>query len=125
MFKDLQNLSELKSRVHDFNVSRNWQEYHTPKNLACAISAEAGELLELFQWLTPEQSQSLENDSRQAVAAEMADILIFTLSLADTLQIDIAEAIINKLEKNAIKYPMDKTFDPFGKALEGISRFEN
>src|SRR6266568_5906848 len=112
VFKDIQNLAELGSRVHDFNASRNWQVYHIPKNLACAIAAEAGELLELFQWLTPEESQSLEVDYRQTVAAEMADILIFMLSLADTLQIDIAEAVINKLEKNAIKYPLDKPFDP-------------
>jgi dCTP diphosphatase len=109
------SISSLSMLVEAFNSDRGWRDFHTPKNLACAIVSESAELLELFQWLTPEQSQKIDTEYCQAVTAEMADILIFMLTLANTLQIDLAEAVINKLEKNAIKYPTGKSFDPFGK----------
>ncbi len=109
------SLSSLSTLVEAFNSDRGWREFHTPKNLACAIVSESAELLELFQWLTSEQSQKIDTEYCQTVAAEMADILIFMLTLANTLQIDLAEAVLNKLEKNAIKYPIGKSFDPFGK----------
>ena len=108
-------ISSLSMLVEAFNSDHGWQEFHTPKNLACAIVSESAELLELFQWLTPEQSQNIDTNYCQAVADEIADILIFMLTLSNTLQIDLAEAVINKLEKNAIKYPIGKSFDPFGK----------
>ena len=99
------SLEELALELRRFAGERQWEEYHTPKNLAAALIVEAAELLEHFQWLTPEQSQELPPESREAVAQEIADVLIYLTRLADRLQIDMLAAASAKMELNAVKYP--------------------
>lgn len=99
------NLTELQNQLRRFAEQREWQQFHSPKNLSMALSVEAAELLEHFQWLTEEQSASLSSPERDEVAAEIADIQIYLAMLADKLGIDIEDAVSAKLESNAIKYP--------------------
>ena len=94
--------------LRTFAAERDWDQFHSPKNLAMALNVEAGELLELFQWLTPEQSQNLPADKRARVAEEIADIQAYLIRLADKLDLDILDAVEHKIQKNAVKYPADK-----------------
>lgn len=101
--------SELKSLVQalrDFAQARAWEPYHSPKNLASALSVEAAELLEHFQWLTEAQSRSLMAEKRAEVGAEMADVFLYLLQLADKLDIDLVDAARSKMVVNARKYPV-------------------
>ncbi|MDQ0013696.1 NTP pyrophosphatase (non-canonical NTP hydrolase) [Variovorax boronicumulans] len=101
--------SELKSLVQalrDFAQARAWEPYHSPKNLASALSVEAAELLEHFQWLTEAQSRSLDSAKRDEVGAEMADVFLYLLQLADKLGIDLIDAARQKMVVNAQKYPV-------------------
>ena len=101
--------SELKSLVQalrDFAQARAWEPYHSPKNLASALSVEAAELLEHFQWLTEAQSRSLDSGKRDEVGAEMADVFLYLLQLADKLGIDLIDAARHKMVVNAQKYPV-------------------
>lgn len=104
-------LKKLQADLASFAAERDWDQFHTPKNLAMALSGEAGELLELFQWLTPEQSErnALSNESVKAIEDEMADVLLYLLSLADKLQVDVTVAAQAKLKLNAEKYPVEKS----------------
>src|ERR1700730_14029632 len=97
----------LQSRLREFASSREWDKFHTPKNLAMALAGEAGELLEVFQWLTPEESRQLSSDpvGQSRVAAELADILIYALRMADVLGVDLAAAVSSKIELNETRYP--------------------
>lgn len=101
------NLAELQQRLRAFAKERDWGRFHTPKNLAMALSVEAAELLEHFQWLTQAQSSSPESIDRSAVASEIADILIYLAMLSDKLGVDIEQAVYDKIETNAIKYPVE------------------
>ena len=102
------DVDALTRRLRAFAVERDWDQFHTPKNLAMALSVEAAELLELFQWLTPEQSRQVGNDlPHNAVADELADVMIYLVRLADVLGIDLDAAVETKLAKNAAKYPAD------------------
>ena len=101
-------LESLKSRIRDFSHARQWEKYHTPKNVAMAMIVEAAELLEHFQWLTPEESVALEPNIREDVRLEMADVLIYLVRLADLLEIDLLDAAADKLVLNAEKYPVDQ-----------------
>lgn len=102
-------LIELRDRLREFARAREWHRYHTPKNLAMALIVEAAELVEHFQWLTPAESQSLpDGDKREAIRDELADVLIYLIELADTLDVDLAAAARAKIAKNALKYPVDK-----------------
>jgi NTP pyrophosphatase (non-canonical NTP hydrolase) len=103
------SLQTLRAKLDAFATERDWNQFHNPKNLAMALTAEAGELLEHFQWLTPEQAANLPPDTREAVALECADVLLFLIRLADKLQIDLAAAANRKLELNAQKYPVEKS----------------
>ena len=98
-------LDSLTQALRRFAAERDWSQFHSPKNLACALSVEAAELLEHFQWLTEQQSDQLPPDKRAAVAREMADVLLYLLQIADRLQIDLVAAARQKLELNAAKYP--------------------
>lgn len=89
-----------------FAEAREWQPFHTPKNLAMALSVEAAELVECFQWLTPEQSARLDAGARRAVEHEMADVMLYLLRLADVLDIDLPDAARRKMVINARKYPV-------------------
>jgi dCTP diphosphatase len=104
-------LKQLQADLASFAAERDWEQFHTPKNLAMALSGETGELLELFQWLTPEQSERavLSDEAAQAVEEEMADVLLYLLRLADRLQVDIAAAAQAKIKRNAEKYPIEKS----------------
>ena len=101
-------LSKLNAALAEFVEQRDWDQFHNPKNLAMALAAEAGELLEHFQWLSEAEANSLETAQRNEVALEMADILMFLLRLADRLQVDLLKAAHKKLELNRRKYPADK-----------------
>ncbi len=102
-------LIELRDRLRDFTREREWDRYHTPKNLAMALIVEAAELAEHFQWLTPAESQSLRHGARhEAIRDELADVLIYLIELADALEVDLAAAVRAKIGKNALKYPVDK-----------------
>lgn len=101
------DLSALQQQLREFASERNWQQFHTPKNLAMALMVESAELLEIFQWMTPEQSQGVKTDPVQKAKAadEVADVLLYVLQLADQLGIDIPQAVGQKLLKNAQKHP--------------------
>lgn len=102
-------LAELIQQVVAFEAERDWAQFHDPKNLAMGLSIEAGELLERFLWMTPEETRKIIHDPRQsqAVGEEMADVLAYLLYLAHHLGIDLSEAFRNKMIKNAEKYPAD------------------
>ena len=105
----IQTLEQLANRVRDFGLERDWQQFHTPKNLTAALIVEAAELLEPFQWMTPEESLNLSAESHEAVRQEMADVLIYLVSLANCLNVDLLKAAEDKLALNAKKYPASKT----------------
>ena len=102
------DLTELQARLRVFAAQRQWQPFHSPKNLAMALMVEAAELQELFQWLTPEESQQLTADpaQKERVGEEMADVLLYLLQLADHTGVDLRDAVERKLVKNALKHPV-------------------
>lgn len=104
----IDSLDTLRERIRAFAKARAWERYHTPKNLAIALAVESAELLEPFQWLTPEESAALNDMQREAVRQEIADVLIYLTRLADLLDIDLLEAAADKLALNARKYPVEK-----------------
>ena len=99
-------MKEIKQKILAFRDERDWKKYHNEKDLAISISLEANELLENFQWRTSEEAIA---ESKQNIKEEMADILIYLVQLADKLDINIEEEVLNKLVKNAAKYPVDKS----------------
>ncbi len=101
-------LDGLRDRLRDFAAARDWDQFHSPKNLAMALSAEAGELVETFQWLTEEQSRRPTPEALAAAGEEIADVLLYLIRLADKLGIDPLAAADAKLLANAQKYPADK-----------------
>ena len=100
-------IEALAARLREFAAERHWEPYHSPKNLSAALSVEAAELLEHFQWLTEDESRKLPPDKREAVANEAADVLLYLIQLADKLNIDLMAAAHRKLELNRQKYPVD------------------
>ena len=108
MTKTTDSLETLRVQLAQFAAERDWEQFHNPKNLAMAVAGEAGELIEHFQWLTPEQAENLPPATRDEVALECADVLLFLLRLADRLGIDLAQAAQKKLVLNAKKYPVEK-----------------
>lgn len=105
MNTDLQSLTES---LREFAKDRDWDQFHSPKNLAAALSVEAAELLEHFQWLTEEQSRNLPTLAKAEVGAEAADVLLYLLQLCDKLQIDLMLAARKKLIVNGEKYPIER-----------------
>ncbi|WP_435627265.1 nucleotide pyrophosphohydrolase [Candidatus Ferrigenium straubiae] len=102
------NLTMLRDRLRTFAAERDWEQFHSPKNLSMALMVEAAELMEHFQWLTEAQSAELPAEDRQAVGEELADILLYLVRLSDRLGVDLHEAALHKLEKNAVKYPAEQ-----------------
>jgi dCTP diphosphatase len=100
-------IKEIKSRVRRFVEERNWKKHHLPKNLSMSIAIESAELMEVFQWLTNEQSLALKKNKkkRAEIEDEIADVAIYLLSLCNVLGVDLTKAINNKMKKNAKKYP--------------------
>ncbi len=101
-------LQSLAARLREFAAARDWEGFHTPKNLAMALVAEAGELVEHFQWLTPEESAALAPQRLAEVELELADVLIYLVRLADRLGVDLAAAAERKIEINEHRYPADR-----------------
>ena len=103
------NIEKLQARLAEFAKERDWEQFHSPKNLSMALAGEVGELLEIFQWLSEEQSQRSALTDKQLAAAteELADILIYALRLADRLDINLEEAISKKIDKNALRYTVE------------------
>ena len=99
------SIDDLSRAVRAFAEERDWTQFHSPKNLASALVVEAGELLEPFQWLTEEQSRALPPEKLQAVADEMADVLLYLVQLSSALNVDLLAATRAKLQRNATRYP--------------------
>ncbi len=108
------SLEQLRRQLADFAERRDWQQFHSPKNLAMALIAEAAELVEHFQWLTEEQSWQPEAAKKAAVRLELADILIYLVRTADQLDIDLVAAALDKIRINEQRYPVERVR---GKAL--------
>jgi NTP pyrophosphatase (non-canonical NTP hydrolase) len=108
-------LDELKQRLHEFARQRDWEQFHSPKNLSMALIVEAAELVEHFQWLTEDQSLQLPAEKRGEVEQEMADIFIYLVRLADRLGVDLVDAAWRKIEINERKYPADRVRGKAGK----------
>ncbi len=102
-------LTNLTTQVRQFADGRDWQQFHSPKNLASALIVEAAELLEHFQWLTGTESESLDATKRAEIELEMADVLIYLVRLADRLDVDLIDATAKKLAINAQKYPVARS----------------
>lgn len=101
-------LDSLRVRLAAFAAVRDWDQFHSPKNLAMALIAECGELVEHFQWLSESQSKQLSSEKHRAVAEELADILIYLLRIADKLDIDLVAAAHEKITRNESRYPIAK-----------------
>jgi dCTP diphosphatase len=101
-------LKELRDSLRLFAAERDWDQFHSPKNLASALTVEAAELLEQFQWLTEAQSRTLSEELRANVADEIADVFLYLIRLADKANVDLMSAARAKMARNAAKYPVDK-----------------
>ncbi|MBA1331069.1 nucleotide pyrophosphohydrolase [Candidatus Endoriftia persephone str. Guaymas] len=111
-------MAQLNQRLKMFAQTRNWEQFHSPKNLSMALIAECAELVEHFQWLSEEQSYQLPPDKHDAVALEMADIFIYLIRCAERLDIDLIEAAQRKIEINEARYPADKVYGDARRASE-------
>lgn len=103
------DLLALRDTLREFAAARDWRQFHTPKNLAMALIVEAAELVEHFQWATPEESCTLSAEKAAAVRDEVADVLIYLVEMADVLNIDLIAAARDKIVKNAVKHPATHT----------------
>lgn len=103
-------LNDLQRELREFAAQREWQPFHTPKNLVMALSGEVGELTELFQWLTPEDSSAVmsQPDQAERVREEVADVFAYLLQIADVLDIDLTTALRTKMRRNEEKYPVER-----------------
>jgi dCTP diphosphatase len=106
--EDSAALSRLRDELRRFASERDWDQYHSPKNLTAALCVEAAELLEHFQWCTDDESKSLPAEHLEKVREEMADVLLYLVRLADKLNVDLLDAATNKIALNALKYPAAK-----------------
>ncbi len=106
--KDVTDLDEIKNKLRQFALARDWDQFHSPKNLSMALAVEASELLERFQWLSEEQSKNLTVEQRKGVEEEMADVFLYLLRLADKLNINLLSAADDKISMNELKYPAEK-----------------
>jgi NTP pyrophosphatase (non-canonical NTP hydrolase) len=102
------SLEDLRQRLALFAKVRDWEQFHTPKNLAMALIAEAAELVEHFQWLSAEQSETLSPEKLEEVRLELADIQIYLIRIADRLNVDLIRAVKDKMARNEERYPADK-----------------
>jgi dCTP diphosphatase len=105
----MQDLEALRARLREFTAARDWDQFHSPKNLAMALAVESSELLEIFQWLTEAQSRAPDEKTRAAVRDEIADVLIYLVRIADQLGIDPLAEAGRKLADNERKYPVEKS----------------
>jgi len=102
------NIKKIQKQLSDFADERDWNQFHNPKNLAMALSVEASELVEIFQWLTPEQAEEImSTNESEHVKEEIADVMIYLIRLADKLNVDLEDVVADKIVKNGEKYPVD------------------
>jgi NTP pyrophosphatase (non-canonical NTP hydrolase) len=104
----MSNLDDLQRKIRKFADDRNWNQYHTPKNLSMALIAECAELVEHFQWLTEEESSNIPTESLEEISHELADVFVYLLRLSDKLGINLIEAAHSKMALNEMKYPAEK-----------------
>ncbi|MCX7192153.1 MAG: nucleotide pyrophosphohydrolase [Proteobacteria bacterium] len=97
----------LRDKLRVFAEARDWDQFHSPKNLSMALMVEVAELMEHFQWLTEAQSVNLAEEKKRPVEEELADVLLYLVRISDKLGVDLLKAALDKLEKNAVKYPAD------------------
>lgn len=116
--QQLDSLDQLNQKLKEFAQARDWEQFHSPKNLAMALIAECAELVEHFQWLTEAQSQQLPAEKRELVAMELADILIYLIRFAERLDIDLISAANRKVTINEQRYPADKVYGDARRADE-------
>lgn len=111
MSDESSTVTELRRVVQQFVAERAWQPFQSPRNLSSSIAIEAAELLEIYQWLTDEQAAAAAHEShiRQRTREELADVMIYCLALANTLEIDLSQAIHDKMVANAVKYPVESS----------------
>jgi NTP pyrophosphatase (non-canonical NTP hydrolase) len=109
------DMEKIQSIIKEFSTQRDWEKFHNPKNLAMALSVEASELVEIFQWLTLEQSENLSEDKKEHAREEIADIAVYLIRICMHFDIDLEKAIIDKMKKNEKKYPL---FDEDGVKIE-------
>ena len=114
----MSDLDGLRMKLRDFAAARDWDQFHSPKNLAMALSAEAGELVEVFQWLTEDESRHLDAKAKSAAADEIADVLLYLVRIADKLGIDPVAEAKRKLAENEQRYPADKARGSAKKSTE-------
>lgn len=112
------DITEISASLRQFSNERNWNQFHSPKNLSMALCVEASELLEHFQWSTEQQSLSLTKDKLAEVETEIADVLIYLIRISDVLNIDLDKAVKSKMKLNAQKYPSDKVYGSSKKYTE-------
>jgi len=105
----MNDIKKLQEEIQKFAADRDWDQFHSVKNIAMALNVEAAELLECFQWLTEDQSNNLSPASLAAASEEVADIFVYLLTMANTLNIDLIAETKAKIAKNAIKYPIEKS----------------
>jgi dCTP diphosphatase len=105
----MERIEKLRLELMQFADERDWDQFHNPKNLAMALIAEAGELVEHFQWLTPHQAKNLSEETKSEVEQEIADVFLYLMRLADKLGIDMIAAAEKKMQINAEKYPIEKS----------------
>jgi dCTP diphosphatase len=101
-------IQDLRNKLRQFAAERDWDQFHSPKNLAMALSVEAAELLEHFQWLSDAESAAMAPEKRAKIGEELADVLLYLIRLADKLNIDLPTAAADKISVNASKYPTQK-----------------
>lgn len=104
-----ETIEDLTAAIRAFRDARDWKQFHSPKEMAVGIAAEAGELLQHFVWQSPEQSEQRARQRREEIASEMADVGILLFEFADNLGIDLAKAMRDKLAKNEVRYPVEKS----------------
>ncbi|WP_072679733.1 nucleotide pyrophosphohydrolase [Arcobacter sp. LA11] len=109
------NMQKIEGIIKDFSEQRDWEKFHNPKNLSMALSVEASELLEIFQWLELEQANNLSDDKKEHAKQEIADIAVYLIRMCMKLDINLEDAIIEKMKLNEKKYPL---IDENGKRIE-------
>lgn len=109
------NMERIEALIRKFSEERDWEKFHNPKNLSMALSVEASELVEIFQWLDLEQSQNLSEDKKEHTKQEIADIAVYLIRMCMSFRINLEEAIIEKMKLNEKKYPL---FDENGEKIE-------
>jgi NTP pyrophosphatase (non-canonical NTP hydrolase) len=104
----MNQISALLERIKSFADERDWQQFHSPKNISMALSVEASELLEHFQWMTEEESRNVSAEKKSQIADETADVFLYLLRICEQMDIDLLTVANKKIDKNALKYPVDK-----------------